>query len=436
MRIPQWFVMSWVIICALVGVGGSVLAYTFVRDRAVELDDTVRLPRLWELGDEDDTAPPAASADEFDGDTLASLPEPPAPGARLVLAWPEPPVSVAETAGDVVTPLEGDNSAPDSPPAADAQDTSADAVEPDGAPDGEPDAAEATVLSDEAFNAFVNDPRRKTVLLLGIDQREGEPGPFPTDTIILLSVDPVGKTAAILSVPRDLWVTFPGFGNPGRINQANILGDEVSYPGGGGPALAMKTVQNLLGVRVDYYVLINFEVFTEVIDTVGPIEVCPTQTIHDDLYPDGSYGYITVHFDPGCQDLESERLLQYARVRHGDSEGDIGRSRRQQEVIMATRHKVLTLGGVVALLPKAGDLWSSMQDNIHTNMSFEEILSLARIAEGIPGDNIRQGQITLDRVRSSTTAAGDEVLVPISLDIRLLVQDLFRPAGTPSTLGQ
>jgi len=269
-----------------------------------------------------------------------------------------------------------------------------------------------------------------TILLLGVDQRQGETGPFPTDTMILFSLDPVGKTAAILSIPRDLWVEYPELGQPGRINTANILGDEINYPGGGGPVLAARTVERTLAVKVDYYVVINFEVFNTVIDAVGPIEVCPPEPIDDDRYPDGSYGYITIHFDAGCQELDAERLLQYARTRHGDS--DIGRSSRQQEVILAVRDRVLSTGGVTALLPEIPALWESMQANVRTNLELEEMIRLARTAESIPGENIRQGQITFEDVWAQTTPEGDNILIPIATDIRLLIEDLFRPAGAPS----
>jgi LCP family protein required for cell wall assembly len=275
-----------------------------------------------------------------------------------------------------------------------------------------------------------SDPRRVSVLLLGIDQRAGETGTFPTDTIILLSLDPVGQTAAILSVPRDLWVDYPGVGRSGRINGANIIGDEINYPGGGGPAFAVKTVEKVLGVPIQYYVLINFEVFYKLIDTIGPIKVCPPEPITDDQYPDGSYGYIKIHFDAGCQELGSERLLQYARTRHSDS--DVGRSSRQQEVIMSVRSQVLTMGGVMALLPEAPSLWNSVQANVRTNLTFDQMLSLANTAQGIPTDNIRQGQISFEDVELGTSPEGDQILVPIGTDIRLKIEDLFRPAGAPS----
>jgi LCP family protein required for cell wall assembly len=280
-----------------------------------------------------------------------------------------------------------------------------------------------------------NDPRRVSILLMGIDQRRGEEGTFPTDTLIVLSLDPAGKTAAILSIPRDLWVEYPGLQRTGRINGANIVGDDINYPGGGGPAYTVRATENVLGVNIQYYVLINFEVFYTVIDAIGPIEVCPESVIHDDQYPDGSYGYMTIHFDPGCQELDSERLLQYARTRHGDSDGDIGRSRRQQEVILKVREKILSVGGVTALLPEAPGLWSSMQDNVKTNLSFDEIISLARSAEQVSAENIRQSQISFEEVYMSTSPDGDQILIPIGTDIRLLIEDIFRPAGTPSTRG-
>ena len=376
MRVPQWFLTVWVIGITVVAVGASALAYTFVRDRAGELDRVLELPDPPQLG--------------------------------------RPAPQQAPT----VTP----------PPVADA--TAAPVTAPE---DGEPVAA---TPSEDALLGTWQDPRRVSVLLLGIDQRKGEQGTFPTDTIILFSLDPVGKTAAILSIPRDLWVEYPGLGRSGRINGANIIGDEISYPGGGGPAYAVKTVENLLGVRIQYYVLINFEVFYALVDAIGPIEVCPTQTIHDEQYPDGSYGFMTVHFDPGCQELDAERLLQYARVRHGDDQGDIGRAARQQEVILKIREKVLSVGGVSALLPQITTLWESLQDNIRTNLSFEDMVRLARTAEDVPDTEIRRAQISFDEVFISTSPEGDEVLIPIASDIRLLIEDLFRPPGTPSTRGQ
>jgi LCP family protein required for cell wall assembly len=381
MRIPTWFVLTWVVVISLIAVGASVFAYEFVRDRAAELDSVLELPNPPQVG---------RSADNTN----------PTPTPTVELSTPAPVESQA-TPGDTPPPTAVENNPTLEAPAA---------------------------ASADPYGTW-QDPRRVSVLLMGIDQRAGEEGTFPTDTMILFSIDPVGKTAAILSIPRDLWVEYPGLPTKGRINAANIMGDEITYPGGGGPAFAVKAVEKVLGLRIQYYVLINFEVFYKLVDAIGPIEVCPQQTIDDDKYPDGSYGYITVHFDPGCQELDSDRLLQYARVRHNDS--DIGRSERQQEVIMSIRKKVLSTGGVTALIPQAADLWQSLQSNIRTNLSFEDMVRLARTAEGIPSENIRQDQITFADVEINTSPDGSEILVPIDSDIRSKILDLFRPAGAP-----
>ncbi len=82
---------------------------------------------------------------------------------------------------------------------------------------------------------------RVNVLVMGIDQREQEQGPWRTDTMLVLTIDPVTLTGGMLSIPRDLWVPIPGY-EEGRINTAHYLGDVYDYPGGG-PALAAKTVQ-------------------------------------------------------------------------------------------------------------------------------------------------------------------------------------------------
>lgn len=388
--IPQWFVMAWVVVFGAIAVGGSLLAYTFVRDRAAELDSVLELPEL-----------PQVSGGES-GQPAATL----TPGAS------------AAQAGDLTPTLDA---AVEENPAAQATDSAPDEAEPP---------AEETLVAVAPWQ----DPRRVSILLLGIDQRAGETGTFATDTIILLSLDPVGKTGALLSIPRDLWVHMPGLNQPGRINTANIIGDDINYPGGGGPAYAAKVVEKELGITIQHYVLINFEVFTTLVEAIGPVEVCPPEPIDDDKYPDGSYGFITIHFDAGCQALDAERLLQYARTRHSDS--DIGRASRQQEVILALRDKVLSTGGVLGLLPKVPALWRSAQDNIRTDLTLDEIISLARTAESIPEGEIRQSQISFGEVEIGTTADGDQILMPITSDIQALVQDLFRPAGEPSAREQ
>jgi LCP family protein required for cell wall assembly len=287
------------------------------------------------------------------------------------------------------------------------------------------------------------DPKRLTILLLGVDQRPGERGPFRTDTIIVLSLDPIRKTAAMLSIPRDVWVKIPDISpplSPNRINAANFIGDQLNYPpDGGGPKLAVRTVEALLGIPIHRYALINFEAFRTVIDALGEVTVCPTERIFDDQYPDyETYGVITVEFQPGCQALDSTRLLQYARVRHNAGD-DFGRAARQQEVIRAVRERALSLGGVTALIGKAGAIWDALAQNIRTDLTFEEILALASLAQEIT--DIQSAVLTIKRqgeggqLLYSTLPSGEQVLVPIAEEIFALVVRLFDSGtGAPANL--
>jgi len=110
---------------------------------------------------------------------------------------------------------------------------------------------------------------RINILLLGLDFRDWESGDGPprTDTMMLVTIDPIAETAGMLSIPRDLWVEIPGFEH-NRINTAYFLGEANRLPGGG-PALAMATVEKLIGVDVNYYALLEFQTFERMIDALG-----------------------------------------------------------------------------------------------------------------------------------------------------------------------
>ncbi len=292
---------------------------------------------------------------------------------------------------------------------------------------------EASILPTPTLNPLADipelaDPRRVTILVLGIDQRGDERGPFRTDTMILVSLDPARRRAGVLSIPRDLWVTIPGF-RSGRINTANELGDINGYPGGG-PALAAATVEFNLGIDVDNYVLINFDVFTRVVNTLTPggVEVCPTELIDDPDYPDAGYGTIAVRFEPGCQRLDAERLLQYARTR-ATFGGDFDRARRQQEVLRAFRDEVLTAGGLANIITQIPTLWDEVSSSIQTNLSLNQMLTLAQLAQEIPSTNITFGVIDNLYVDLAQTSSGDQVLIPRQSGINFLLQQVFNPQG-------
>ncbi len=154
-----------------------------------------------------------------------------------------------------------------------------------------------------------NGYERVNVLLLGIDERKGEEGPWRTDTVLVLTLDPVTMSAGILSIPRDLWVAIPGYDMQDRINTAHYYGDAYGYPGGG-PALARDTVTWNLGVPIHFFVRVNFSAFEKAIDEIGGIDIYVPEAIDDKYYPDEGYGYDPFKIEAGQQHLDGKLALK------------------------------------------------------------------------------------------------------------------------------
>jgi LCP family protein required for cell wall assembly len=295
-------------------------------------------------------------------------------------------------------------------------------------PDATPAPAEV-VLPDWQGKERVN------ILVLGIDQRQSEEGPWRTDTMLLISVDPATKSAGMLSIPRDLWVPIPGF-QESRINNAHFYGDAFNYPGGG-PALAEKTVQYNLGIPVHYYVRLNFTAFEKLVDLIGGIDVQVERTIDDPEYPefDGP-GFDPFHIDAGLQHMDGNTALKYARTRHDDPMGDFGRARRQQQVMLAIRDKVLQANMIPQLLPRAGEIASTLGDAIQTDLSLQQVLELAKLGSQIDRTRIKQGIIDQTVTLPYETPDKDQVLIPLRDEIRKLVRDtLLTPPPVASVPG-
>jgi polyisoprenyl-teichoic acid--peptidoglycan teichoic acid transferase len=282
--------------------------------------------------------------------------------------------------------------------------------------------------------AYVNTPRfqqstvqvpewsgreRVNILLLGTDQREGETSAPRTDTIIVATLDPQTKSAGMVSLPRDLWVTIPGYGNE-RINAAYELG-ELSKKGGG-PELARKTVEHLLGVPIHHYALIGFAGFQKLVDQVGGVVIDVERPIKDDEYPDRDYSVRRIFFQPGLQRLNGEAALWYVRTRHADS--DFGRARRQQQFLLALRKQALQLN----LLPKAPAILATLSDTIKTDLRPSDMLALAHIAKDLDSSKLVNHVIDETMTRHWVTPAGAMVEVPDREAVKRVVQEVFGAA--------
>ncbi|MCP4539136.1 MAG: LCP family protein [Chloroflexi bacterium] len=263
---------------------------------------------------------------------------------------------------------------------------------------------------------------RVNILVMGIDQREFEEGPWRTDTMMVLTIDPVTKSGGMLSIPRDLWVPIPGY-EEGRINQAHFFGELYDYPGGG-PGLAVETVQYNLGVPIHYYGRFNFTAFEELVDIIGGVDVLVPEEINDNTYPDEAYGYDPLHIPAGQQHLNGEMALKYARTRHSP-DGDFGRAKRQQQVIMSIFDQVTRLELLPQLASRAPELWQTLQGAVETDLTIDQIIALAQLGSELSTENIRYGVIDEYYTQFWTTPDGQQVLIPLRDRMREMRDYIF-----------
>jgi polyisoprenyl-teichoic acid--peptidoglycan teichoic acid transferase len=235
-----------------------------------------------------------------------------------------------------------------------------------------------------------------------------------------MSIDPEERTASILSIPRDLYVVLPGRGRD-RINTAFVYGASGGEPANGA-LLAMQTVSYNLGVPVHHYLLVDFSAVIKGIDAIGGVTVQVPYNINDPTFPDMRYGYDPLFIPAGTHHFDGETALKYARTRHQDN--DFYRARRQQQVVMAVRDRVLSMG-FTDLVRQAPFLYQQVREGLRTDLSLDEILRLLTTAADIARDDVRLEVLDHNYVTSYRTEAGASVLVPINERIAPLIQEMF-----------
>jgi LCP family protein required for cell wall assembly len=265
---------------------------------------------------------------------------------------------------------------------------------------------------------------RINILMMGLDYRDwltGE-GPPRTDSMMLVTIDPITKSAGMLSIPRDLWVEVPGFEH-NRINTAYFLGETYRLPGGG-PGLAMQTVENLIGVPVQYYAVIEFSAFERFIDEIGGVEVLVPERMK--ISP---LGRDSIWLEAKAYKLDGPEALAYARARKTDG-GDFDRAERQQQVLMAVRDQILELDMVAVLLRRAPALYQDLRQGIQTNLTLDQLVALGLLAAQVDLQDISKGVIAPpEMVLLDTHLDGAMVLKPVPDQIRALRDEIFTGTG-------
>ncbi len=265
---------------------------------------------------------------------------------------------------------------------------------------------------------------RVNILLVGIDRRPHEQGPPRTDTLILLSIDMKTGDTSMLSIPRDLWVEIPPYHQHAKINQTYAIGVLRKYPKGG-MGLLKETIAQLTGYPVHHYALVDFNGFRKLIDLIGGIDVCVPKTIHDEQFPTDDYGVETLHIEAGCQHMDGELALKYARTRHADS--DYGRARRQQQVILAARDKILQARMLPTLLMRAPQILHNLSGSLETDIPVDRMVALARIASKVSPEHIRQEVIDSRYGEETYAPNGAWILKPDMERLRPLFDSMLAP---------
>jgi LCP family protein required for cell wall assembly len=273
---------------------------------------------------------------------------------------------------------------------------------------------------------------RVNILFIGLDYRDyiANEGPPRSDSMILFTIDPVTKTAGMLSIPRDLWVNIPSIGYS-RINTAYASGEGNKLPGGG-PGLAMKTVEQFIGVPIQYFGQIDFHAFEEAIDKMGGLYICIPEKIRID--PIGNKK--PENLRPGCQTLWGYQVLAFARNRHTQN-GDVDRANRQQLVIMALRDQIFSPANFPTMVAKAPQVYAEASAGLRTNLTFEDLMKLGVLMQQIPPDKIKRGVIDYTMgVLDNVTLGGQNasILKPIPDKIRVLRDEIFSEGGAVSPM--
>lgn len=226
---------------------------------------------------------------------------------------------------------------------------------------------------------------RVNILLLG-KGGEGHDGELLTDTVMVLSVKPDTNELAMLSIPRDFWVKTEEFGYS-RINKVNYYG-ETQKGENEGPKYAAKALEEVTGLYIPYYFGIDFEGFKDVVDSIEGVKVDVENSFNDEEYPTEDYGYQTIKFNKGSQEMDGDTALKYARSRHGvttdgnaNEASDFARARRQQKLIAAIKEKALSLG-VLANPQKLNLLLEQLKKHIITNAQLWEGIRLFGFTKG------------------------------------------------------
>lgn len=293
----------------------------------------------------------------------------------------------------------------------------------------------AALLGTEPGTVAWNGSDPINVLIMGIDPRATETP--NSDTMMVLHVDPSAHDVTMLSIPRDLYVTVPsplGSAAPygtWKINAAYAIGynsvigsHNVDYSLTTGAQYAQTTVESALRIPINYYAVVKFSGYQEIVDAMGGVNVCVPQAINDESYPAAQgYGYDPLHIKAGCQQMDGTLALKYARERHVYAEQDLGRIQAQQAILTGLEKKLLS----PATILRAPAILSAVDRATITNIPHSMLPQLGVLMGRARGDHTKHLYLNADQgyVTGAQTLDGADILQGNWPKIRALVANTF-----------
>lgn len=225
-----------------------------------------------------------------------------------------------------------------------------------------------TTSSGNFIQKIIGGPDEITFLLLGVDTNDVSKGGSRTDTMMVCKVDKSTGKISILSIPRDTRTRIRGRQQEEKINHAHAYG---------GPELSVKAVKDLLGIDLEYYVKVDYQIVKEFVDLIGGVEV------------DVPVDMKQYNIKKGVQVLDGEKALKFVRFRKGYSDQDLGRIRAQQQFIKAAAKQTLKLSNI----GKLPQMIKSYYNNVETNIPLDVILKFAANAKDFDVDGMQMATL-------------------------------------------
>ena len=245
------------------------------------------------------------------------------------------------------------------------------------------------------------------ILLLGVDKREHETS-TRSDSIMILSIDPLTKKGFLFSVLRDTWVDIPGH-KKNRINDAYAQG---------GPELLALTAEKLTGLPIQYYFVTDFKGFEKVVDAIGGVDLYVEKNMHYKLWEDK--GYYDINLKKGMQHLNGKKALQYVRFRH-DRTGDYTRTERQRKFLVSIVNEIKKSTNIF----RVPNILDSISSYITTNMNTSDMIRLATLGYKMDLQQIKMEQIPPISILKEKKIGGAQVIDPQPNLTKKYIQGLF-----------